>query len=100
MECNNISEIDADRASGLRSFRLSSTSLPTYNIPANAPLDDLYICFRGAKLRNPVSDWIRALPDLTNLTALTICSTALRVRPQCYHIFHFLPHSIYSIRFV
>ncbi|GJN39153.1 hypothetical protein PR202_gb28252 [Eleusine coracana subsp. coracana] len=77
-ECNNVNEIHADRASGLRSFRLSSASFPTYDIPVTAPLQDLYISLRGSNSRNPLSYWIRALPDLANLTALTICSVALR----------------------
>ncbi|CAL5049554.1 unnamed protein product [Urochloa decumbens] len=76
-ECNRITHIDASRASGLRSFRLSSASLPTYNIAATAPLEDLYISLRGRNF-NPIKHWIQALPDLANLTVLTICSIALR----------------------
>ncbi|KAK3131113.1 hypothetical protein QOZ80_6BG0502190 [Eleusine coracana subsp. coracana] len=77
-ECNNVNKIHADRASGLRSFRLSSASFPTYDIPVTAPLQDLYISLRGPYPRKPLSYWIRALPHLANLTALTICSVALR----------------------
>ncbi|CAN6215882.1 unnamed protein product [Urochloa humidicola] len=77
VECNRITHIEASRASGLRSFRLSSARLPTYNIPATAPLEDLYISLRGQNF-NPIKHWIQALPDLANLRVLTICSIALR----------------------
>uniref|UniRef100_A0A0A9AVY9 FBD domain-containing protein n=1 Tax=Arundo donax TaxID=35708 RepID=A0A0A9AVY9_ARUDO len=76
-ECNNVTHIDADRASSLRSFRLSSALLPTYDISGTASLDDLYICVRGRN-SHPVKQWIKALPNLSNLTVLTICSIALR----------------------
>ncbi|TVU08587.1 hypothetical protein EJB05_41996, partial [Eragrostis curvula] len=82
-ECNYVSRIDADRASGLRSFRLSSAGHPTTNISATASLADLYISLRGPTGGNPLSYWIRALPDLSNLTALTICSFALQVQVLC-----------------
>jgi len=65
-------------ASGLRSFRLSSALLPIYEIAATAQLDDLYICLRGPCVRYPLKHWIQALPNLANLTVLTICSIALR----------------------
>ncbi|CAN6162986.1 unnamed protein product [Urochloa humidicola] len=84
-ECNRITHIDASRASGLRSFRLSSSRLPTYNIAATAPLEDLYISLRGQNF-NPIKHWIQALPDLANLRALTICSIALR---RIYALDHF-----------
>ncbi|RCV22902.1 hypothetical protein SETIT_4G256900v2 [Setaria italica] len=76
-ECNYITDIHAGRASGLPSFRLSSALLPTYDIPSTAPLEDLYICLRGHNY-NPIKQWIKELPHLTNLTVLTICSIALR----------------------
>ncbi|CAN6215881.1 unnamed protein product [Urochloa humidicola] len=76
-ECNRISGIHAGRASGLRSLHLSSSLFPTYNIPSTAPLEDLYICLRGHNY-NPMKQWIKELPNLTNLTVLTICSIALR----------------------
>ncbi|CAL5049558.1 unnamed protein product [Urochloa decumbens] len=76
-ECNRITGIHADRAYGLRSLRLSSALFPTYNIPSTAPLEDLYICLRGHNY-NPMKQWIKKLPNLTNLTVLTICGTALQ----------------------
>ncbi|CAN6200735.1 unnamed protein product [Urochloa humidicola] len=76
-ECNRITDINADGASGLRSLRLSSALFPTYTIPSTAPLEDLYICLRGNSY-NPIKQWIKELPNLTNLTVLTICSIALR----------------------
>ena len=69
-------------ASGLLSLRLSSALLPTYDILSTAPLEDLYICLRGRSC-NPLKQWIQALPNLTNLTVLTIFRIALRVCPQC-----------------
>uniref|UniRef100_A0A0A9CLJ8 F-box domain-containing protein n=1 Tax=Arundo donax TaxID=35708 RepID=A0A0A9CLJ8_ARUDO len=82
-ECNNVTKIDAVRACGLRSFRLSSALLSTYRIPATASLDGLYICLRGPNVRNPLSHWIRALPNLASLTILTICSIALATESLC-----------------
>ncbi|KAF8687393.1 hypothetical protein HU200_043083 [Digitaria exilis] len=76
-ECNRITRLDASRATGLRSFCLSSAQLPTYNIPATASLDDLYLSLRGQNCE-PIKHWIQALPNLANLTVLTICSVALR----------------------
>nr|CAB3471216.1 unnamed protein product [Digitaria exilis] len=77
-ECNRITRLDASRATGLRSFCLSSAQLPTYNIPATASLDDLYLSLRGQNCE-PIKHWIQALPNLANLTVLTICSVALRL---------------------
>ncbi|CAL5049555.1 unnamed protein product [Urochloa decumbens] len=76
-ECNWITHIDASRASGLHSFRLSSSRDPTYSIAATAPLEDLYISLRGQNC-NPIRHWIQALPSLDNLRVLTVCSIALR----------------------
>nr|CAB3471214.1 unnamed protein product [Digitaria exilis] len=78
LECSGITHIDARRAHGLRSFRFSSAGFPTYDIAATAKLDDLYISLRGQNF-NPLRQWIQALPDLANLTVLTVCSIALRL---------------------
>nr|CAB3471219.1 unnamed protein product [Digitaria exilis] len=76
-ECNRITKIHAGRACGLRSLHLSSDLFPTYKIPSTALLEDLYICLRGHNY-NPLKQWIKELPNLTNLKVLTICSNALR----------------------
>ncbi|KAF8658769.1 hypothetical protein HU200_059255 [Digitaria exilis] len=77
LECSGITHIDARKAHGLRSFRFSSAGFPTYDIAGTAKLDDLYISLRGQN-RKPLGHWIRALPDLANVTVLTICSIGLR----------------------
>ncbi|KAL6603166.1 hypothetical protein ACP70R_043527 [Stipagrostis hirtigluma subsp. patula] len=77
-ECSRVTCLYADNATGLRSFRLSSALLPTYRIAATALLEDLYISLRGRSRRYPLKRWIQALPNLANLTVLTICSIALR----------------------
>jgi hypothetical protein len=68
-------------AFGLHSFRLSSALLPIYEIAATMQLDDLYICLQGPCISYPLKHWIQALPNLANLTVLTICSIALWVGP-------------------
>ncbi|KAF8687395.1 hypothetical protein HU200_043085 [Digitaria exilis] len=85
-ECNRITKIHAGRACGLRSLHLSSDLFPTYKIPSTALLEDLYICLRGHNY-NPLKQWIKELPNLTNLKVLTICSNALRV---CQLSSHFM----------
>ncbi|KAL6603633.1 hypothetical protein ACP70R_043994 [Stipagrostis hirtigluma subsp. patula] len=77
-ECNRVTRLYAGTAAGLRSFRLSSALLPTYRIAAAALLEDLYISLRGPSISYPLKHWIQALPNLANLTVLTICSIALR----------------------
>ncbi|KAF8658767.1 hypothetical protein HU200_059253 [Digitaria exilis] len=89
VECNGITHIDARRAHGLRSFRFSSAGFPTYDIAATAKLDDLYISLRGRNF-NPLRHWIQALPDLSNLTVLTVCSIALRVCALLCSLLHFI----------
>nr|CAB3471215.1 unnamed protein product [Digitaria exilis] len=76
LECSGITHIDARKAHGLRSFRFSSAGFPTYDIAGTAKLDD-HISLRGQN-RKPLGHWIRALPDLANLTVFTICSIGLR----------------------
>ena len=78
----------ADDASGLRSFHYSGAYIPACSIPATANLADLYICFGGPNRRRHLSgpycqlrtNWLQLLTNLSNLTVLTLCSSALRVR--------------------
>ncbi|KAF8772209.1 hypothetical protein HU200_006004 [Digitaria exilis] len=84
LECSGITHIDARKAHGLRSFRFSSAGFPTYDIAGTAKLDD-HISLRGQN-RKPLGHWIRALPDLANLTVLTICSIGLRVFANYFYL--------------
>ncbi|KAM3193427.1 hypothetical protein ACQJBY_070189 [Aegilops geniculata] len=89
-ECGSEAEVFfADDASGLRSFHYSGAYIPAYSIPATATsLADLYICFGGPNRRRHLSgpymltklrtNWLQLLTNLSNLTVLTLCSSALR----------------------
>nr|XP_045087488.1 uncharacterized protein LOC109776024 [Aegilops tauschii subsp. strangulata] len=86
-ECGSEAEVFfAGDASGLRSFHYSGAYIPAYSIPATANLADLYICFGGPnrwrQLSGPYcelrTNWLQLLTSLSNLTVLTLCSSALR----------------------
>jgi hypothetical protein len=103
-ECSQVGDISTMEASTLRSFRYSGSYICARRIPATCELADLYICFGGSagrgpyRPRTPISlgfawpaevprNWLQALTNLSNLTVLTLCSSALRV--GC--LLHFKP---------
>ncbi|KAF7097827.1 hypothetical protein CFC21_099613 [Triticum aestivum] len=86
-ECGSEAEVFfAGDASSLRSFHYSGAYIPACSIPATANLADLYICFGGPnrwrQLSGPYcelrTNWLQLLTNLSNLTVLTLCSSALR----------------------
>uniref|UniRef100_A0ACD5XLA4 Uncharacterized protein n=1 Tax=Avena sativa TaxID=4498 RepID=A0ACD5XLA4_AVESA len=95
-ECRWVEDVSTmEASSSLRSFRYSGSYIRALRIPATCPLADLYICFGGPAGRGrygpstPVSlrfawpaevprNWLQALTNFSNLTVLTLCSSALR----------------------
>jgi hypothetical protein len=96
-ECEWVRDVSTMEASTLRSFRYSGCYIRALTIPATCPLADLYICFGGSaghsredRPGTPLfcfgwppevpRNWLQALTNLSDLTVLTLCSSALRVR--------------------
>ncbi|KAM0888266.1 hypothetical protein ACQ4PT_028480 [Festuca glaucescens] len=94
-ECEWVKDVSTMEASTLRSFRYSGYYIRALRIPATSALADLYICFGGSaghSLDRPGTplwfcfgwppevprNWLQALTNLSNLTVLTLCSSALR----------------------
>ncbi|KAM0831354.1 hypothetical protein ACQ4PT_065603 [Festuca glaucescens] len=91
-ECPLLTSISAYGAFSLRSFRYSGSYTAAYSIPATSALADLCICFRrparewmrvSCYAPEPHSDelrttWLELLTNLSNLTVLTLCSSALQ----------------------
>ncbi|KAL6603618.1 hypothetical protein ACP70R_043979 [Stipagrostis hirtigluma subsp. patula] len=76
-ECPEVTVISATAAHDLRSFRYSGGYLSYLALPAAAYFGDLYMCFRRLKGPLPSRNWLHVLPNLSDLTVLTICSNAL-----------------------
>ncbi|VAI18048.1 unnamed protein product [Triticum turgidum subsp. durum] len=93
-ECGGVRDICTMEAPSLRSFRYSGSYIRALTIPATCALADLYLCFGGpaGRLRplgTPLCfdfawpagvprNWLQALTNLSSLTVLTLCSSALR----------------------
>ncbi|XP_047059127.1 putative F-box/FBD/LRR-repeat protein At1g66290 [Lolium rigidum] len=90
-ECPLLTSISAYGASSLRSLRYSGAYIAAYSIPATSELADICICFRRPAREwtpvcyapGPCSDdlrrnWLELLTNLSNLTVLTLCSSALQ----------------------
>ncbi|CAM0951361.1 unnamed protein product [Alopecurus aequalis] len=91
-ECTGVRDFSSTmEAPSLLSFRYSGSYIPALTIAATCALADLYLCFGGPAGRpsNPVSEWfdwptelprnwLQGLTNLSNLTVLTLCSSALR----------------------
>ncbi|XP_047051496.1 uncharacterized protein LOC124656879 [Lolium rigidum] len=93
VECESLTDFLITNPSSLRSFRYSGAYLAANLIPASSAIDDLYICFGGPACR-PLRHrwvvynkhnrpavrgyWLHKLVNLSNLTVLTLCSSALR----------------------
>jgi hypothetical protein len=102
-ECERLTDVSMDSLSGLRSFRYSGAYIAADEIPPRSAIDDLYLCFGGPacrwlRARCAMYDsrgrlcklggcWIDTLINLSNLTVLTLCSSALRVRSLLYIYF-------------
>jgi hypothetical protein len=112
-ECQQVTSISADGAFSLRSFRYSGAYVAPDSVPVTSALADLCICFtRPAHHPWKVScyaptyyslelrlcrDWLELLSNLSNLTVLTLCSSALRVRPlTAFHAIRLIPILCYS----
>jgi hypothetical protein len=95
VECESLTDFLITNPSSLRSFRYSGAYLAANLIPASSAIDDLYICFGGPACRRLRQRWVvynkhnrpavrgywlHKLINLSNLTVLTLCSSALRVR--------------------
>jgi hypothetical protein len=92
-ECKGLAGVLFRKAPGLRSFRYSGGYLAADQIPTT--IHDLYLCFGGPDRRNCLGgttydadgrlcrlrrSCLDALIDAYNLTVITLCSSALRVR--------------------
>jgi hypothetical protein len=109
-ECPMLTSISAYGASSLRSLRYSGAYIAAYSIPVTSELADLCICFRRPAREwtrvcyapGPCSDdlrrnWLELLTNLSNLTVLTLCSSALQVRrPPAFHASPLIPVLTYS----
>ncbi|KAF8658779.1 hypothetical protein HU200_059265 [Digitaria exilis] len=78
VDCREVDDIRAETALGLRSFRYRGEVLMSMALPHTC-FGDLYISFTGRRAGRPIIGWLEALPYLSNLTVLTICSNALGV---------------------
>ncbi|XP_047049482.1 uncharacterized protein LOC124654527 [Lolium rigidum] len=93
-ECKLLTDVFLGNLSSLRSFRYSGCYMAADEIPTSSAIDDLYICFGGPacrwlRSRCTIYDargrlckfrgcWLGTLISLSNLTVLTVCSSALR----------------------
>nr|CAB3468805.1 unnamed protein product [Digitaria exilis] len=78
VDCREVDDIRAETALGLRSFRYRGEVLMSMALPHTC-FGDLYISFTGRRAGRPIIGWLEALPYLSNLTVLTICSNALGI---------------------
>uniref|UniRef100_A0ACD5XVU0 Uncharacterized protein n=1 Tax=Avena sativa TaxID=4498 RepID=A0ACD5XVU0_AVESA len=84
VECESLAEVRISNSSSLRSFRYSGAYLAADAIPTRSAIEDLYICFGGPACRQVRSRrklrgcWLDRLIKLSNLSVLTLCSSALR----------------------
>ncbi|TVU08595.1 hypothetical protein EJB05_42004, partial [Eragrostis curvula] len=79
VECPLVTEINASTAPRLCSFRYSGCNLTSLALSAASSFWDLYICFTKCRIPLDFGNWLNALPNLSNLTVLTISNTALRM---------------------
>ena len=80
VECPQVEKISASTALGLHSFRYSGAFLRSVALPQTC-FGDLYIRFTKSRVSSQIQyhSWLNALPNLSNLVVLTICSNALKV---------------------
>ncbi|XP_002438891.2 uncharacterized protein LOC8077740 [Sorghum bicolor] len=80
VECPQVDQISVSAAVGLHSFRYVGDLLRSVALPPTC-FGDLRICFTKATLVEPIRfhNWLDALPNLSNLVNLSICSNALKI---------------------
>uniref|UniRef100_A0A0E0JG74 At1g61320/AtMIF1 LRR domain-containing protein n=1 Tax=Oryza punctata TaxID=4537 RepID=A0A0E0JG74_ORYPU len=79
--CEDLESLLLINANRLRSYHYSGNPSSFYIPPGAGRLTDLYIC-SATTLMPGVDEWNRfrdALPILSNITALTICSNSLKI---------------------
>lgn len=79
VDCSRTTELRVPVAPRLRSFRFSGAFLSSNILSgAKASLEHLYLCSGGPETGLPVTNLPYAVPRLSNLTVLTLCSIALQ----------------------
>jgi hypothetical protein len=80
VDCSRTTELRVPVAPRLRSFRFSGTFLSSNILSgAKGSLEHLYLCSGGPETGLPATNLPYAVPRLSNLTVLTLCSIALQV---------------------
>ncbi|KAF0904629.1 hypothetical protein E2562_036005 [Oryza meyeriana var. granulata] len=82
--CNRLKRVDVVSVPSLRSVFYSGRFLSSFYLPrtrdGDASFTDLYICYDGSIVPQVFGKWSKeALPKLSNLSNLTICSNALQI---------------------
>uniref|UniRef100_A0A0E0LEV2 At1g61320/AtMIF1 LRR domain-containing protein n=1 Tax=Oryza punctata TaxID=4537 RepID=A0A0E0LEV2_ORYPU len=77
-ECPKVTDISAGKLGGLRSLLYTGGFLTSLYLPGKNSLADVCICFGCSGAPPLYNKWFKALPDLSNLTVLTLCSVFLR----------------------
>jgi hypothetical protein len=98
VDCSRTTELRVPVAPRLRSFRFSGAFLSSNILSgAKASLEHLYLCSGGPETGLPVTNLPYAVPRLSNLTVLTLCSIALQVFAQAFAPFLSGPfHRLYA----
>uniref|UniRef100_A0A0D9WTE3 At1g61320/AtMIF1 LRR domain-containing protein n=1 Tax=Leersia perrieri TaxID=77586 RepID=A0A0D9WTE3_9ORYZ len=78
MDGDRVSNLIAGNRHRLRSLHYSGRYLNILTLPANGSLTDLYISFERLPTSIALDNSLRHLPDLSNLTVLTLCDNSLR----------------------
>ncbi|KAF0936018.1 hypothetical protein E2562_038207 [Oryza meyeriana var. granulata] len=87
VDCSRATELRVPSAPRLRSFRFSGAFLCSNIFGSTVDcLEHLYLCSGGPETGLPRTNLPAAVPRLSNLTVLTLCSIALQVRPGIYAI--------------
>jgi hypothetical protein len=80
VDCSRTTELRVPSAPRLRSFRFSGAFLSSNILScAKGSLEHLYLCSGGPETGLPTTNLPYAVPRLSNLTVLTLCSIALQV---------------------
>ncbi|XP_066324943.1 F-box protein At5g03100-like [Miscanthus floridulus] len=79
VDCSRTTELRVPVAPRLRSFRFSGAFLSSNILSgAKGSLEHLYLCSGGPETGLPTTNLPYAVPRLSNLTVLTLCSIALQ----------------------
>lgn len=88
VDCSRATELRVPSAPRLRSFRFSGAFLCSNIFGSTADcVEHLYLCSGGPETGLPRTNLPSAVPRLSNLTVLTLCSIALQVCPSIYAVF-------------